>query len=254
MIDKSIPNPMSRVPGRYELGPTTALAPTPVVMVSSHGSFHAFDTSLETEEAFSRPHEQDNLAAVAWAGVVCTSPPQIAISLRPSRLTHEFISASSYFAVNLVDRKLAEACDWVGVVSGREYEKIEHLKLETFDLPESNVVGLSASPLVLSCRVKERLELGSHDLFIADVLNVYARADLMDEKGGLHLEQASLVAYAHGCYYGLAEVIGFFGYSVAKPELRRRRLSALRLKQELSGTRVLSEGTVQGKKRRKRKR
>ena len=257
-------NPGGKVEGRYELGPTTALAPSPIVMISSRGVPNFRESSDNSTDAASDATDYtdsiaataaiDNVAAVAWAGIVCTSPPQISISLRPSRLTHDFITESGFFAVNLVDRKLAEACDWTGVVSGRNHNKIEKLGLQTFDLPESNVKGLSASPLVLSCRVTERMSLGSHDLFIAVVLNVYARIDLIDEKGGLHLEQAGLVAYAHGTYYGLAEVLGFFGYSVAKPEVRQRRLSALRIKQKFGQETALPKRLEKGKKRRRSKR
>lgn len=203
---------------RFELGATTALAPTPVVLVSSRGV-------METGE------DLDNIATVAWAGIVCTSPPQVSISLRKSRLTHKFIRESGEFAINLVDQNLARDCDWCGVVSGRDKDKLKERSLKTFEVPGIEVKGLDKSPLVLACRVSKHLELGSHDLFIADVLNVYARLDLVDEKGGLHLEQAELVAYAHGAYYAVEDVLGFFGYSVAKPKVLERRMSALRSRQ-----------------------
>ncbi len=260
-------NPGGKVPGRYELGPTTALAPSPVVMISSHGIAKAAGqgdqieddlpgdlVSIDPGDNVAAVAAKDNVAAVAWAGIVCTSPPQISISLRPSRLTHEFIMESGYFAVNLVDRKLAEACDRVGVISGRDHDKLKLLGLETFELPESDVKGLADSPLVLSCRVKQHIPLGSHDLFIAEVLNVYARIDLVDEKGALHLEQAGLIAYAHGAYYGLGDVLGFFGYSVAKADVRKRRLNALRIKQKYGQETSLPDMHQRRKKRRRQRR
>lgn len=253
MVDTRSFNPGGKVPGRYELGATTALAPSPIVIISSRGVVekHAESDNLAAKDNLAAVAAKDNLAAVAWAGIVCTSPPQIAISLRPSRLTYDFIADSGCFAVNLVDRKLSEACDWTGVVSGRDYDKIKELGLKTFDLPESDVKGLSDSPLVLSCKVKDSIPLGSHVLFIAEVLNVYARLDLVDEKGGLHMEQAKLVAYTHGTYYGLGDVLGFFGFSIAKPEVRKRRLNALRVKQKTVVEQPLPLIKHSGKKRRR---
>lgn len=204
------------IEGRYTLGAGTALAPTPVVMISTHGT-------TESGEV------RDNLAAVAWTGIVCSKPPQISVSLRPSRLSYAFLKKNPYFAVNLVDKKLTETCDWTGVVSGRDHDKFKARQLDSFDCPEGKIKAVADSPLVLFCKAKQAIPLGSHELFIADILNVYAREDLVDQKAALHLERAELVAYAHGAYFSLDRALGFFGYSVAREDVKKRRLSALRV-------------------------
>ncbi len=196
------------------INPSAMLNPTPVVLVSCGEKDH--------------PEKQD-MVTVAWAGTVNSDPPMVSISLRKERFSHGMISRSGEFVVNLVDEKLARATDFCGVRSGRDLDKAKELGLTL--LPAEGMetaCRVDGAPVSLSCRVKQVLPLGSHDMFLAEVAAVAVRKDLLDEKGALHLEKAGLVAYSHGLYHRLGEVLGFFGWSVARPEVLEKRMSGLR--------------------------
>ena len=196
------------------INPSAMLNPTPVVLVSCGEKDH--------------PEKQD-MVTVAWAGTVNSDPPMVSISLRTERFSHGMISRSGEFVVNLVDEKLARATDFCGVRSGRDLDKAKELGLTL--LPAEGMetaCRVDGAPVSLSCRVKQVLPLGSHDMFLAEVAAVAVRKDLLDEKGALHLEKAGLVAYSHGLYHRLGEVLGFFGWSVARPEVLEKRMSGLR--------------------------
>ena len=196
------------------INPSAMLNPTPVVLVSCGEKDH--------------PEKQD-VVTVAWAGTVNSDPPMVSISLRKERFSHGMISRSGEFVVNLVDEKLARATDFCGVRSGRDLDKAKELGLTL--LPAEGMetaCRVDGAPVSLSCRVKQVLPLGSHDMFLAEVAAVAVRKDLLDEKGALHLEKAGLVAYSHGLYHRLGEVLGFFGWSVARPEVLEKRMSGLR--------------------------
>ena len=196
------------------INPSTMLCPTPVVLVSCGEKDHP---------------ENRNLVTVAWAGTVNSEPPMVSVSLRKERYSHGLISGSGEFVVNLVDEALAKATDFCGVRSGRDIDKAAELGLT---LTEAE--GLEAAPRVdsapvsLACRVRQVLELGSHDMFIGEVVAVQVRKDLLDEKGALHLEKAGLIAYSHGLYHQLGKVTGFFGWSVARPEVLEKRMKEYR--------------------------
>ena len=196
------------------LNPSTMLNPSPVVLVSC----------AEKGKTGKR-----DLVTVAWAGTVNSEPPMVSVSLRKERYSHGLISASGEFVVNLVDEGLARATDFCGVRSGRDIDKAAELGLI---LTEAE--GLEAAPRVdgapvsLACRVRQVLELGSHDMFIGEVVSVQVRKDLLDEKGALHLENAGLIAYSHGLYLQLGKVTGFFGWSVARPEVLEKRMKEYR--------------------------
>lgn len=196
------------------LNPSTMLNPSPVVLVSC----------AEKGKTGKR-----DLVTVAWAGTVNSEPPMVSVSLRKERYSHGLISASGEFVVNLVDEDLARATDFCGVRSGRDIDKAAELGLT---LTEAE--GLEAAPRVdgapvsLACRVRQVLELGSHDMFIGEVVAVQVRKDLLDEKGALHLEKAGLIAYSHGLYHQLGKVTGFFGWSVARPEVLEKRMKEYR--------------------------
>ncbi len=196
------------------LNPSTMLNPSPVVLVSC----------AEKGKTGKR-----DLVTVAWAGTVNSEPPMVSVSLRKERYSHGLISASGEFVVNLVDEGLARATDFCGVRSGRDIDKAAELGLT---LTEAE--GLEAAPRVdsapvsLACRVRQVLELGSHDMFIGEVVAVQVRKDLLDEKGALHLEKAGLIAYSHGLYHQLGKVTGFFGWSVARPEVLEKRMKEYR--------------------------
>lgn len=193
------------------IGPTTMLAPVPAVLLSCRGTQPGF--------------ERDNLITVAWAGVVNTDPPMISVSLRPSRHSHAQIVQSGAFCLNLVSRGMCRAADYCGVRSGRDVDKFEKTGLTARAVEGFPAPAIAQAPAFLCCRVRQRIPLGSHELFLSAVEQVYVRDDLFDGDGSLHLERADLIAYAHGEYHPLRpRPEGFFGYSVARPEVLARRL------------------------------
>lgn len=180
--------------------PGTMIYPLPAVLVSCG--------SVEGEH---------NLFTVAWTGTVCTNPPMCYISVRPERHSYDIIKRTGEFVINLTTASLARATDWCGVRSGRDYDKFTEmgLTLEPAAVVQAPVVG--ESPISIECKVQQIIELGSHDMFLADVVNV-----LVDDKyinpdsGRLELERAEPIVYSHGEYFQLGEVIGHFGWSVRK--------------------------------------
>ena len=160
--------------------------------------------------------EKANLITIAWAGTVCTQPPRVAISVRPTRHSYGLILESGAFVVNLPTTALAKAVDWCGVKSGKEVDKFAALGLHTAPAAKESCPLLAESPVNLECKVFQRLSLGSHDLFLADVVAVDVDEALLDSAGKLRLERAGLLAYAHGDYYALGRQLGKFGWSVRK--------------------------------------
>ena len=160
--------------------------------------------------------ERENLLTVAWTGIVNSDPPKTYISVRPTRYSHDIIKKSGVFAINLTTEPLVRAADWCGVYTGAKVDKFERCRLSREPANEIDCPILSASPLVLECRVSDVIPLGSHDMFLADIVAVDVDDSLLDENGKLHLDRAGLVAYAHGDYYALGKKLGHFGYSVAK--------------------------------------
>lgn len=161
--------------------------------------------------------EKSNMLTVAWTGTICSDPPMCYISVRPSRYSHAILKEKMEFTLNLTTEKMAYATDWAGVRSGKDYDKWEVLKLT----PEKGVKvacpSIAESPLSIECKVKDIISLGTHDMFIADVLGVFADENLVNpETGRFNLEEAGLMAYSHGGYYKLGEFLGKFGFSVQK--------------------------------------
>lgn len=160
---------------------------------------------------------KSNILTVAWTGTICSDPAMCYISVRKSRYSYELIKENMEFTINLTTRAIAGATDWAGVKSGRDYDKWSHLGLT----PEKGVMvgcpSIKESPLSIECRVKEILSLGTHDMFIADVLDVLADEQYIDpETGRFMLNKSDLIAYSHGGYYTLGDYIGKFGFSVQK--------------------------------------
>ena len=196
------------------LPPSTLLSPTPVVLVSC----------ADPEKTVS-----PEMVTVAWAGTVNSEPPMVSVSLRKDRWSHGLITSSGEFVVNMVDGNMAKAVDLCGVRSGRDTDKAEATGLSYMPADGlKKAPAVSGAPLSLCCRVRQTLELGSHDMFIGEVVSVMVRKDLMDAEGKLHLEKAGLIAYSHGLYQKLGDVIGFFGWSVARDDVFRRRMSDYR--------------------------
>lgn len=169
---------------------------------------------------------EKDIVTVAWAGTVCTNPPMLSISLRPERHSYHIIRESGEFVVNLVTSRLQRACDWCGVRSGRDYDKWAECRLTAEPAARLELApAIAESPVNIECRVRDVLELGSHHLFLADVIAVQVEEGLLDARGKLDLARANLTAYSHGEYFELGRNLGSFGYSVRKrkPGPRRRR-------------------------------
>ncbi len=179
--------------------PGNMLYPVPVVMVSCK-----------------RPGEAANIITVAWAGTVCSDPAMVSISIRPERHSYAIVKESGEFVINLVTKDLAFATDYCGVKSGRDIDKFKEMQLTPFDIPDVSVPGIAQSPVSIACKVKDILPLGSHDLFLGEVVHVMVEGRLMDEKGKFCLNESELVTYSHGEYFTLGEKLGKFGYSVKK--------------------------------------
>ena len=159
----------------------------------------------------------DNVLTVAWAGTICSDPAMLSISVRKERHSYNMIRESGVFVVNLTTKKLVRAADYCGVKSGKDEDKFKTAHLTKGEAEKINAPIIMESPVNIECKVKQVLELGSHDMFIAEVVNVQVSEDYMDEKGAFHLENTELVAYSHGVYYELGRELGTFGYSVRKP-------------------------------------
>lgn len=187
---------MAKVPFK----PGTMIYPLPAIMVSC-------GTSLN----------DSNIITIAWTGTICSDPPMCYISVRKERFSHDIIAQTGEFVINLTTEALARATDWCGVKSGREVNKFKemHLTPEAGQMVKAPLI--KESPLNIECRVVEVKELGSHDMFIANVVAVNADEQLIDKgTGAFQLNHSRPLAYSHGKYYGLGEKLGFFGYSVKK--------------------------------------
>ena len=160
--------------------------------------------------------EKSNIITVAWTGILNTNPAMCYISVRPERYSHDIIKENGEFVINLTTEKLARATDWCGVISGRNYDKFKEMKLTK---EKGNFVKaplIKESPVSVECRVKEIIPLGSHDMFVAEVLSIDADEKYIDEKGAFDISKCNLMAYANGGYYPLGKKIGKFGFSVQK--------------------------------------
>ena len=163
-----------------------------------------------------REGERPNILTVAWAGTVCSSPAMVSISVRPERYSYDILRKTGEFAVNLTTRKLVRAADFCGVRSGRDVDKFLEMHLTPVAGERIKAPVIGESPVSLECRVTQVLELGSHHMFLAEVEAVRVDRSLLDGSGRLCLDRADLVAYSHGNYHQLGEVLGSFGYSVRR--------------------------------------
>ena len=166
--------------------------------------------------------EKPNVLTVAWTGIACTRPPVTYISLRPERFSYPLIRQAGEFVINLTTRELVRAVDFCGVRSGKEFDKFALCGLTAQPCEKVAAPMLAESPLSLECKVAQVIPLGSHDLFLAEIVAVHAEESLLDAGGKLHLDKSGLLAYAHGAYYGLGPCLGTFGFSVRKPAKGRR--------------------------------
>ena len=185
--------------GKRQFKPGNLLYPVPAVLVSAADK-----------------DGNSNLITVAWAGTICSDPPMLSISVRPERYSYHMIRETGEFVVNLTTEGLVRAVDFCGVKSGRDTDKWKETGLTPEKASVVNVPLVRQSPVNLECRVLRVDELGSHHMFIAQVVAVDVDEKYMDEKDQFHLSAAKPLAYSHGRYYGLGECLGFFGYSVQK--------------------------------------
>lgn len=193
---------------REDFKPGTLLYPLPAVLVSCGTT-----------------PEEYNLLTIAWTGTICSDPPMCYISVRKERHSHAIIARTGEFVINLTTRALARATDWCGVRSGRDYDKFKEMGLTPVPARHVAVPLIEESPVNIECRVKQVLELGTHDMFIAEVVGIEVDSQYIDPATGrFALEKADLLAYSHGEYFTLGERLGNFGWSVRKrPAVARRK-------------------------------
>ena len=157
-----------------------------------------------------------NIFTVAWTGTICTDPAMTYISVRKERYSYDIIKDTKEFVINLTTKDLAYATDWAGVKSGKNVDKFKELNLTKIDSTKLGCPMIKESPVNIECKVKEIKELGSHDMFLAEVLAINVDKKYIDEKGKFDMQKCDLIAYSHGAYYTLGEKIGTFGFSVKK--------------------------------------
>lgn len=179
--------------------PGNMLYPLPVVMVSLRGK-----------------DGQRNIITIAWAGTICTNPPMVSISVRPERFSFNMLQETKEFVINLTTTDLAFATDYCGVKSGREIDKFAELKLTEIPGIHTNAPMIAESPVNMECKVTQVIPLGSHYMFLAEVVGVHADDQYMDENNKFHLEYAHPIVYSHGTYFDTGKAIGTFGFSVKK--------------------------------------
>ena len=185
--------------GKQIWKPGNMIYPLPAVMVSCQ-----------------REGEKPNIITVAWTGTVCTNPPMVYISVRPQRYSYDILDETGEFVINLTTKELARATDYCGVRSGRDIDKFKAAHLTPIPGVHVSAPLIEESPVNIECRVKDVIELGSHHMFLADVLGVSVDEAYMDEKGKFDMNRAGMMVYSHGEYFGLGKQLGTFGYSVRK--------------------------------------
>lgn len=185
--------------------PGNLLYPLPAVMVSC-----------------AQEGKNDNIITVAWTGTICTNPPMAYISVRPERYSYDMIKESGEFVINLPTSELTRATDFCGVRSGRDVDKFKEMGLHKDPAAQVKAPLIRECPVNIECRVREIKELGSHHMFLADVVGVNVDPEYMDETGKFHLNQAGLLIYSHGEYYDFGKRLGSFGYSVRKKKKKKR--------------------------------
>ena len=160
---------------------------------------------------------QDDIITVAWTGTICTNPPMVYISVRPSRFSHHMLMETGEFVINLTTEKLAYATDYCGVRSGKDVDKFKELHLTPEKAEYVNAPLIAESPVNIECKVVKKETPGSHHIFLAEVKAVHVDDAYMDQKGRFALEKTDPIVYVHGQYYSLGKLLGTFGYSVKKP-------------------------------------
>lgn len=185
--------------GKIEWKPGNMVYPLPVVLVSVKGK-----------------KGEENVLTIAWTGTVCTNPPMVYISVRPERYSYPMIEETGEFVINLTTKDLAYATDYCGVKSGRDVDKFKEMNLTKESASIVSAPLIKESPVNIECRVTEKKELGSHHMFLAEVVAIHVDEAYISEDQKFHLDQASPIVYSHGEYFDLNQLIGTFGYSIKK--------------------------------------
>lgn len=191
--------------GKQTWKPGNMLYPLPAIMVS-----------VADKEG------KPNIITVAWTGTVCTNPPMVYISVRPERYSYHMIEETGEFVINLTTEALAYATDYCGVKSGREVDKFKEMHLTPEEAAMVKAPLIKESPVNIECKVVKKEELGSHHMFLAEVVSVHVDEKYLDEKDRFALEKTELISYVHGEYYSLGKLLGNFGYSIRKPEKQKK--------------------------------
>ncbi len=160
--------------------------------------------------------EKSNILTIAWTGILSSDPPRTYVSVRPSRYSHGLISETREFVINLTTEELAYATDYVGIYTGAKVDKFEKCKLTKAESAVVKAPTIAEAPIALECRVFDVIHSGTHDIFMADIVNVSCKEELLDENGRICFERAGLIAYSHGEYYALGKKLGRFGFSTDK--------------------------------------
>ena len=197
---------------KREFKGSVLLNPVPVVMITCRNK-----------------EGKDNVFTVAWTGTICTKPPMLSISVRPERLSYEYIKETMEFTVNMPHRKQTRETDFCGVRSGRQLDKIKECGFTMVEGKDVNVPFIKECPVNIECKVKQIIPLGTHDIFLAEVVGSHVNENLMDENDKIHLEWANLMSYSHGEYFPISnEPIGKFGYSVAKKKETEKKVEEVK--------------------------
>ena len=185
-----------------------------------------------------------NIITLAWAGTICTNPPMLSVSIRPERYSYKIIKETGEFVVNLTTKELAYATDYCGVKSGKDVDKFGKMRLTKLASEKINSVAIAESPVNIECKVRQIMELGSHSLFIADVVNVRVDSRYIDEKGRFNLAKSELIAYSHGRYYELGKELGTFGYSIKKSKETTKKVKKETKEKQSENKKIKKSGTV----------
>lgn len=175
--------------------------------------------------------EKPNIMTAAWTGIICSEPAMTYVSIRPSRYSHEIISKTMEFVINLPTLQMVTAADYCGVKSGRDIDKFKETELTPAPCPEVSAPMIEESPVSIACKVKEIRNFGTHDMFLAEIVGISVDDKYLDESGKLWLEKTGLLAFAHGHYYTLGRNLGSFGFSVNKNRLAMmKKMAAVEVK------------------------
>ena len=219
---------------RKSLSPGALTAPIPPAMVTV-GDF-----------------DNANIITIAWTGILATIPPKTYISVRPSRHSYGMLKERGEFVINLPSVALAKTVDYVGIYTGKKVDKFDKCHLTKQKSEKVAPPTIAECPIALECRVSEVLPMGSHDVFVADIVSVSCHESIIDSEGKMRFDRADLLAYAHGEYYSLGEVVGRFGFSTDKPQKQEKTNNNTQKTAQNKEKRPFYESAPRGKSQRKK--